>query len=58
MIPKLLYSEQTLIREEEEMLFLNHLKGLISNFDSLSKSQIKNNLLDLKDLVERYSNGR
>lgn len=52
-----LYTEQTLLPEEVEVVTLSHLNTIIQNFDSMSKAQIYNNLLDLKDIVGRYTNG-
>lgn len=51
----MLYSEQTLQNGEVEVTYLKHLNHIISNFSSMSKHQILNELVDLKDFVERYS---
>jgi hypothetical protein len=52
---KLLFSEQAFNIQEKELLISNHLKYLIQNFDNLSRIKIKNDLLNLFDILERYS---
>jgi hypothetical protein len=52
---KLLYSEQVFTSQEKEVLISNHLKYLINNFNNLSRTKIKNDLLNLFDLLNRYS---
>ena len=51
----MLYDEQKLVIEGEEFLFLKHLKDIIQNIDAVNKKQIKNRLLNLYDIVSRYS---
>ena len=55
MSPKLSYTEQALDPQEKELLITNHLKYLTQNFNSLPRTKIKNNLLNLLDILERYS---
>lgn len=55
MSPQLLYSEQVFDSQEKELLIQNHLKGLIEKFDNLSRIKIKDDLLHLYDMLERYS---
>jgi len=52
---KLLYTEQVLDIQERQLLIFNHLKHLIQNFEVLPRTKIKNNLLNLYDILERYS---
>ena len=51
----MLYDEQRLVIEGEEFLFLKHLNNIIQNIDAVSKIKIKNELLNLRDIVMRYS---
>jgi len=51
----LLYSEQVFDTQEKQVLISKHLESLIANFDNLSKSKIKDNLLHLYDMLDRYS---
>lgn len=53
--PTLLYSEQVLDTQEKELLISNHLKYLTKNFDNLPRIKIKDDLLNLLDMLERYS---
>ena len=55
MSKKLLYSEQIFDIQEKELLIFNHLKKLITDFDNLSRIKIKEDLLNLVDILERYS---
>ncbi len=55
MSQKLLYTEQVLDIQERQLLISNHLKYLIQNFNILPRTKIKNNLLSLYDILERYS---
>ena len=55
MCAKLLYSEQVLDVQEKELLIINHLKYLTKNFDSLPRLKIKEDLLNLVDILDRYS---
>ena len=52
---RLLYTEQMLTTEEKYLTISNHLKTLIQEFDTLSRGKIKNELLDLYDILTRYS---
>ena len=52
---KVPYTEQILDIQETELLISNHLKYLIQNFNILPRTKIKNNLLNLYDILERYS---
>lgn len=51
----MLYTEQKLVSEEVDMLYIKHLEKIIKDFDSLERKQIKQSLIDLYDLVTRYS---
>ena len=52
---RLLFSEQKFDTEDQEILISKHLRYLIKNFDNLPRIKIKKDLLDLYDILERYS---
>jgi len=51
----MLYTEQKLVIEGEEFLVLKHINNIIQNIEAVSKKQIKNELLNLYDIISRYS---
>lgn len=51
---RLLYTEQIFDEQEKNELISKHIKSLVFNFDTLSRQQIKSDLLNLHDLLERY----
>ena len=55
MYQDLLFTEQTLQNGEVEVEYLKHINNIISNISIMSKRQIYVELLDLKDLITRYS---
>jgi len=51
---RLLYTEQQFDTQEKEEIIFKHIKKLVTEFDGLSRREIRNNLLNLYDLLERY----
>ena len=51
----LLFTQQKFDAQEKEVLMLKNLKYVIKNFDELSRGEIKETLLHLYDMIDRYS---
>ena len=51
---RLPYTEQGMTIEEKEQIILKHINYLVHYFDRLHRSQIKQDLFDLKDIITRY----
>lgn len=49
------YTQLMLRPEEVATVTLKHLVVIIQNFNSLSKKNIKDDLLNLYDIIQRYS---
>lgn len=55
MITKNLYIDQKLEVSEIELLTKKYLSKILSNYSIMSKRQIFNELINLNDLITRYS---
>jgi len=50
----MLYTEQKLVIEDKEFLIMKHINKIVQNIDAVSKKQIKEDLLNLYDIISRY----